>query len=137
LINAYVKQVMGQNFSVKDFRTWAGTLVCACALARAGVGAADSQRERKRKVGAAIGEAAALLGNTPAICRTSYVQPVVLSCFNRGQVVSEYFNQLQELTEHWSAGLHPSEKALLALLKASTVRAKRRSDVPGPLARAA
>lgn len=68
---------MGAEFTANDFRTWAGTLVCACALARAGAGRADTARDRKRKVTAAVHETAQLLGNTPAICRASYIWPSV------------------------------------------------------------
>jgi DNA topoisomerase-1 len=73
-INAYIKEVMGEAFSAKDFRTWAGTLVCACALARTGLEAHASAAERKRKLREAVRETAALLGNTPAVCRSSYIQ---------------------------------------------------------------
>ena len=74
-INEYIKQVMGESFSAKDFRTWAGTLICACALARAGTDASETKSARKRKVVAAIKETATRLGNTPAICWSSYTPP--------------------------------------------------------------
>ena len=70
-INDYIREVMGENFSAKDFRTWAGTLVCACALARAGTDLIDKKTVRKRKVVEAIKETADVLGNTPAVCRSS------------------------------------------------------------------
>ena len=116
-INQYIKEVMGERFSAKDFRTWAGTLICACALARAGFDASESRAARKRKVVAAIRETAEHLGNTPAICRSSYVYPAVLSGFERGRVIERYFEHVEELVEHRAAGLHPSEKALLKLIE--------------------
>src|SRR4029453_17289682 len=57
-INDYIREVMGENFSAKDFRTWAGTLVCACALAKMGTELVEKSTVRKRKVGAAIKETA-------------------------------------------------------------------------------
>jgi len=116
-INLYIKEVMGEHFSAKDFRTWAGTLICACALARAGLDGSDSERARKKKVVQAVKETAAQLGNTPAVCRKSYIYPSVLSQFDRGKVIDRYFDTVQELVEHKQHGFHHSEKALLELLK--------------------
>ncbi|MEO8432673.1 MAG: DNA topoisomerase IB [Acidobacteriota bacterium] len=116
-INDYIKEIMGEKFSAKDFRTWAGTLICACALARAGAETADTKTARKRKVVAAIKETAGLLGNTPAICRSSYIYPAVLSSFDRGRVIERYFETVEELVERRAPALHGSEKALLRLLK--------------------
>ena len=116
-INEYIKDVMGERFSAKDFRTWAGTLICACALARAGVESGEPQTARKKKVVAAVKETAEVLGNTPAICRASYIYPAVLDSFTRGRVVDRYFETVEELVEHRSNALHGSEKALLNLLR--------------------
>ncbi len=116
-INEYIKEVMGEKFSAKDFRTWAGTLICACALARAGTEAAETKTARKRKVVAAIKETAERLGNTPAICRSSYIYPAVLSSFDRGRVLDQYFENVEELVKRRAAALHGSEKALLKMLK--------------------
>jgi DNA topoisomerase-1 len=78
-INAYIKEVMGGSFSAKDFRTWAGALICASSLARLNgeVVEVPSGRprltDRGRMVNAAIKETAAQLGNTPAVCKSSYI----------------------------------------------------------------
>ena len=116
-INEYIKEVMGERFSAKDFRTWAGTLICACALARAGGEAGETKTARRRKVVAAVKETADKLGNTPAICRASYINPAVLSSFERGRVIERYFENVEELVSRRAPGLHGSEKALLNLLK--------------------
>ncbi|MEA2172974.1 MAG: topoisomerase [Blastocatellia bacterium] len=123
-INQYIKEVMGQQFSAKDFRTWAGTLICACALARAeeetrteAVEANGNKRARQRAVVAAIKEAAEQLGNTPAVCKSSYINPTVLDRFERGEVIKHYFHNVEELIERQLDELHPSEKALLKLLE--------------------
>ncbi|HVE87713.1 MAG TPA: DNA topoisomerase IB [Myxococcales bacterium] len=116
-INQYIKEVMGRHFSAKDFRTWAGTLICACALARAGAVEHATPGARRRAVVQAVKDTAAQLGNTPAVCRSSYINPSVLSSFERGQVVDRYFNDVEELVRHRAAGYHASEKALLRLLR--------------------
>lgn len=116
-INAYIKEVMGEHFTAKDFRTWAGTLICACALARAGVDGGEAMHARKKKVVRAVKEAAEHLGNTPAICRSSYIFPSVLSHFERGRVLDRYFDEVEELVLHDRPDFHASERALLKLLK--------------------
>ena len=117
-INQYIKEVMGGQFSAKDFRTWAGTLICACSLARAEseVNGNGDRSARKKALVSAIKEAAGHLGNTPAVCRSSYINPSVLSSFEKGRVVKHYFKAVEELVERKIHTLHPSEKALLKLL---------------------
>jgi DNA topoisomerase-1 len=121
-INAYIREVMGEKFSAKDFRTWAGTLVCACALARVGVEASDSATVRKRKVVAAIKETADALGNTPAVCRSAYVCPEIINSFETGKIINRYFKTLDEFIKFRGRTLHPSEKSLLNFMKRSAVK---------------
>jgi DNA topoisomerase-1 len=120
-INAYLKEVMGRNFTAKDFRTWAGTLICSCALARA---ASDLDKtlprhspQVRRKLVAAIKETAEALGNTPAVCRDAYVCPLVMTGFARGQVINRYFQSVQELIRYRGVTLHPAERSLLQFLR--------------------
>ncbi len=115
-INAYIKEVMGERFSAKDFRTWAGTLICACALARAGFDPAESHTARKKKVVQAVKETAAHLGNTPSVCRSSYIFPTVLNGFDQGKVVQHTLEDVAELARHVRDDLHPAEAALVKLL---------------------
>jgi len=121
-INTYIKEIMGENFSAKDFRTWAGTLVCACALARAGVEMPEEStlrtqaRVRKRRIVAAIKETAEVLGNTPAVCRSSYVCPEVINEFEKGKVIESCFSNLEDLVAFRGLKLHDAERALLRFL---------------------
>lgn len=115
-INHYIREVMGGPFTSKDFRTWAGTLVCACALARIGCEAKESATNKKKKVVKAIKETAEILGNTPAVCRSAYISPEILESFNRGKVIDQYFESHEALVNHRGANLHKAEKALLRLL---------------------
>lgn len=116
-INAYIREVMGESFSAKDFRTWAGTLVCACALARVGTEIIEKPASRKRKVVAAIKETALALGNTPAVCRSSYICPEIINSFETGKIIDNYFNTLQALMSYRGRKHHAAEKSLLRFMK--------------------
>lgn len=116
-INEYIKETMGENFSAKDFRTWAGTLICACALARAGAEGLEKASGRRRAVVAAIKETAGVLGNTPAVCRSSYICPDVIRSFESGRIIDRYFSTLEDFIAYRGNRLHPAERALLKLLK--------------------
>jgi DNA topoisomerase-1 len=124
-LNEYIKGVMGPEFTAKDFRTWAGTLICACALARVAedaprlVAAGKKKNALRKQVVEAVKETAAELGNTPAVSRNSYIEPSVLSSFEKGQVVEKYFANVQELVEHDKPALAAPEKALKELLEES------------------
>ena len=121
-INDYIREVMGEKFSAKDFRTWAGTLVCACALAKRGYEPGDTNALRKRKVVEAVNETAALLGNTAAVCRSSYICPEIIQSFESGRAISKYFNTPNELTAYRGRKLHPAEKSLLNFMKRGATR---------------
>ena len=116
-INEYIKDTMGENFSAKDFRTWAGTIICACALARAGAEAGENGAGRKRKVVAAIKETAEMLGNTPAVCRSSYINPAVITSFEKGTIIDGHFETLEDLISYRGRKLHGAEHGLLKFLK--------------------
>ena len=121
-INEYIKEIMGESFSAKDFRTWAGTLVCASALARAGSEALDGKTARKRQLVAAIKETAQLLGNTPAVCRSSYICPEIISSFEKGSINGQ-LKSFENLVEYRGRTLHEAERALLRFLKRSGSKA--------------
>lgn len=116
-INEYIKEIVGEKFSAKDFRTWAGTIICACSLARAGTELDEKLPQRKRKVVAAIKETAEMLGNTPAVCRSSYICPAVIHSFERGNIIDNHFNSLEAFIAYRGSKLHEGEKALLTFLK--------------------
>lgn len=84
-VNSYIKDITKQDFTAKDFRTWAGTVLAALALSE--FKKYDNQAEAKRNVVAAIERVAKQLGNTPAICRKSYVHPEILSAYMSGDLV--------------------------------------------------
>lgn len=81
-VNAYIRAAMGEDFSAKDFRTWAGTLAAARALCL--IPKAGSATEAKRNVNTCVKAVAGLLGNTAAVCRGSYIHPLVLEAYQQG-----------------------------------------------------
>ncbi len=83
-VNAYIREATGGPFSAKDFRTWMGTLHCAGALAQAE--AASSPTQTKRIVAACVKEVSSALGNTPAVCRASYIHPAVFDLYAKGDL---------------------------------------------------
>ena len=94
-VNAYLKDLSGGDFSAKDFRTWTATVLAAIALATNGRDAA-SKTARKRAVTAAVKEVAFYLGNTPAVCRASYVDPRVIDRYEGGLTISERLAEIAE-----------------------------------------
>lgn len=83
-VNAYLKEITGQEFTAKDFRTWSATVLALAELSHAcGFG---TQREAKRAVMQALTSVSGQLGNTPAICRKSYVHPGVVNSFLDGSL---------------------------------------------------
>jgi DNA topoisomerase-1 len=86
-VNTYLQETLGVPFSAKDFRTWGGTLRAATVLAE--LGPADTPTEAKRNVATTMRLVAAELGNTPAICRASYVHPIVVARYlDDGEVIT-------------------------------------------------
>lgn len=132
-INAYIKEVMGERFSAKDFRTWAGTLLCACALARDGVGNRSSRTEAKRRVVAAVREVSEHLGNTPAVCRASYVFPEVIRRFEVGRVLENRIEGVDALVNGSPRALERCERALLDLLTSASRPPRRGARRARPL----
>ncbi len=78
-VNAYIRDIAGDDFSAKDFRTWIGTVECIAALGEAAEHLADA----KHKISLALCQVAGRLGNTPAVCRKAYVHPAVIDTYTR------------------------------------------------------
>ena len=114
-VNAYIKEITGEDFSAKDFRTWAGTVLAALALAE--FKKYDSQAEAKRNVVAAIESVSKQLGNTPAICRKCYVHPEVLSAYMSGDLVKMIEAKIAQNFKRQYSKLTPDEIMVLAFLR--------------------
>jgi DNA topoisomerase IB len=115
-INEYVKQVTGGGFSAKDFRTWNATVLAAVALAVSGE-ASRSQTGRKRAVSRAVKEVARYLGNTPAVCRASYIDPRLFDRFRDGITIGGVLPALVDELEADNSSLQGVvEEAVLDLI---------------------
>lgn len=113
-VNAYLREISGEDFTAKDFRTWAGTLLAARALAN--FEKVDSESAAKHNVVQAIERVAGRLGNTPSICRKCYVHPAVIDAYLDGDTVATIRQRAdEELTERLG-DLPPEEAAVLMLL---------------------
>lgn len=115
-INAYVKEAAGGDFSAKDFRTWSGTVLAAVALAVSSEAAHGSKAARKRAETRAVKETARYLGNTPAVCRASYIDPRVFDRFDGGLTIGGVLPELVEDTGAWPDVQGTVEAAVLDLL---------------------
>lgn len=112
-VNAYLHEITGEEFTAKDFRTWAGTLLAAQAL-----GSCDaSKREKvcKKAISDAIKSVSAQLGNTPAICRKCYVHPTILDSYTDGTLHKAMTGSAKKCTAAPSS-LKAEEEALITLL---------------------
>lgn len=118
-VNNYLREITGDEFTAKDFRTWAGTVLAALALQE--FKSFDSQTEAKRNIVRAIETVAARLGNTPAVCRKAYVHPAILELYTSGALPTVPMEALeqkieQELRDELTH-LQPEEAAVLVILQ--------------------
>jgi DNA topoisomerase-1 len=120
-VNEYLREISGEDFTAKDFRTWAGS-VLACELLW-DLEKFDSETEAKRNVVKAIKQVAARLGNTPSVCRKCYVHPVVLDSYMSGALMEGVERRAEEQEAGEPAALRRQEEALLKLLRRQVEKA--------------
>ena len=114
-VNDYIRELSGQDFTAKDFRTWAGTVLAAWALEE--FQAFDSEAQAKRNVVRAIESVAERLGNTPAICRKCYVHPSVIEAYMEGAALHTVRDAIDEELAQSLDELSSEEAAVLTLLR--------------------
>ena len=110
-VNVYLREIAGGDITAKDFRTWAGTVLMARFLT---MGAFKSATQAKRAMSAAVKQVAAALGNTPAVCRKSYIHPAICSAYLDGALALEVEEVVDGASER--TDLRAEEAAVLALL---------------------
>ncbi len=114
-VNAYLHEIAGEEFTAKDFRTWAGTVLASLALLE--MEAFGTETQAKRNITAAIKTVAQRLGNTPAICRKCYVHPTVLDSYLDGTLAEVLSRSTAKRTAADTLhALQPEEAAVMALL---------------------
>ncbi|KQQ47961.1 DNA topoisomerase I [Methylobacterium sp. Leaf125] len=121
-VNAYLREITGQDITAKDFRTWAGTVLAALALQE--FEAFDSEAKAKKNLRAAIEGVAARLGNTPTICRKCYIHPQVLDCYLEGALLLQIKDAVEDELREDLTVLKPEEAAVLGLLQARLAEVK-------------
>jgi DNA topoisomerase-1 len=115
-VNEYLREITGQDFTAKDFRTWAGTVLAAIALNAAGP--FETKKQAKANVKNAIRAVAEVLGNTPAICRKCYIHPAVLEAYLDGNLIEGLKKRTGEELEKETIDLRSGEAAILKFLEA-------------------
>jgi len=117
-VNEYLRLIAGQDFTAKDFRTWAGTVLAACYLAGSGA-FADGEDTPKSVVTSAVESVAKQLGNTPAICRKCYIHPSVMAAYQDRKLFDRWLKENADVVT--LPGLSPEESALLRFLDRRSV----------------
>ena len=114
-INDYLKAVTAPEFSAKDFRTWGGTILAALALAD--IGKTEEEGILKKNILKAVKKVAEQLGNTPTVCRSSYIHPTVLKSYESGITLEEFSEKKSRKVKRFQAEYEPEEIALMKLFK--------------------
>ncbi len=114
-VNEYLREITGEDFSAKDFRTWAGTVLTAIALNAQET--FETQKQAKSNINVAIRAVATILGNTPAICRKCYVHPAVLETYLDQKLIEGLKRTTEATLEKEDVDLRSSEKAVLKFLE--------------------
>ena len=122
-VNDYLREITGADFTAKDFRTWAGTVLAATTLAAAEP--PRSQRQAKRTVNRAMEAVGKALGNTAAIARKSYVHPDVIELYFDGTLRSVWRRPLPKRATRLTAALRADEQRVLRLLKNSAANGRK------------
>jgi DNA topoisomerase-1 len=115
-VNRYLKSITAREFSAKDLRTWGATLLAAMELAE--IGRAETEAERKKNIVRAVKRVAEQLGNTPTVCRSSYIHPVVFKAYDAGVILEDFTPRKVRRTKGKQADYEPEEISLIKLFKA-------------------
>lgn len=115
-INDYLKLITAPEFSAKDFRTWGGTLLAALELAE--IGFCEDEELLKKNIVTAIKKVSEQLGNTPSVCRSSYIHPTVLKSYESGLTLAEFKKKIKRQVKRIEAEYEPEEIALMKLFQA-------------------
>jgi DNA topoisomerase-1 len=114
-VNEYLQKITGEEFTAKDFRTWAGTVLTAMALNAQGP--AENETQGKKNIKDAIAAVAKILGNTPTVCRKCYVHPVVLDAYLDGDMIEGLKQKTEEALAENLDDLRAEEAAVMSFLQ--------------------
>lgn len=119
-VNEYLREITGQTFTAKDFRTWAGTVLASLALQE--FEAFESQTQARRNVVRAIEKVATRLGNTPAVCKKCYVHPAIIQSYLDGDMLATLLRRTETTLRDELSELTPEEAAVAGLLQQRLTR---------------
>jgi DNA topoisomerase-1 len=122
-VNVYLKEVSGEDFTAKDFRTWAGTVLAAVALRE--FDRSESMTQAKKNVVQAIEAVAGMLGNTRSVCRKSYIHPAIIDSYMDGSLL-DTMRRKSPASRRVASGLRPDEVMALAILQQRASRDARK-----------
>ena len=115
MVNEYIRQISGNDFTTKDFRTWAGTVHAFLALRE--IGCCDTQAETKRRIVEVLDSVSEQLGNTRTVCKKYYVHPLIFTLYE-SKKIEKYIAELDEIEVNDSkADLTPEEKIVMKILE--------------------
>ncbi len=114
-LNSYLKAATASEFTLKDFRTWGGTLFAAVELAKIGI-TADKEHSKKN-ITKAVKKVAQMLGNTPKVCRDSYIHPAIIKKYEAGITLDGFRHRKTRRISRIEAELEPEERALIKLFQ--------------------
>ncbi|MEM0517615.1 MULTISPECIES: DNA topoisomerase IB [Aequorivita] len=115
-LNAYIREVMGDEFSAKDFRTWAGTMIAAIALDELGVVDKKDQKLLDKNIKEAVNRVSEKLGNTPSVARDSYIDPRVIDDYTKGRTLKYFEKEINKLLTEIES-LSKEEVGVLCMLR--------------------
>src|SRR2546423_8971152 len=121
-VNDYLREITGEEFTAKDFRTWAGTVLAAMALNAQD--AFENKSQAKKNIKDAISAVAKMLGNTPATCRKCYVHPAVLETYLDGETIEGLGRKIGEALSDDGGDWRSQEAAVMKFLQARLKKAK-------------
>jgi DNA topoisomerase I len=117
VVNRYIREISHQDFTAKDFRTWAGTVQAFLALKS--IGCCETKTETKRKIVEALDIVSEHLGNTRTVCKNYYVHPLILSLYE-GKKLDKYIDELEKIEkDDDKASLTPEEKVVMKILESN------------------
>lgn len=115
-LNAYIHEVMGEDFSAKDFRTWAGTMIAAIALDELGVVDKKDQKLLDTNIKEAVNRVSERLGNTPSVARGSYIDPRIIEDYTEGRTLKYFEKEINKLLKN-AENLSKEEIGVLCMLR--------------------
>lgn len=115
-LNQYIREVIGEEFSAKDFRTWSGTMIAAIALDELNVEQEKDQKTMDKNIRNAVIQVSEKLGNTPAVARSSYIDPRVIDKYINGKTLKYFQKEVNKMLKK-NENLSESEIGVLCLLK--------------------